>query len=178
MFRRDRRGATAIEFALVALPFAALLFAVLQTAIVFTAGQVLETAVTDAARLILTGRAQNGGFDAARFKQELCAHLPAFVSCDKVAIDVKTMDAFPIGGVPLPIKDGKLDTTGFGFQPGTPGQIVVVRAVTEYPVFIPYYPSPISNLANGNRLLMATAAFRSEPFQPAAPSGGLGSGSP
>ena len=52
------RGATAVEFALVAAPFFALLIAILQTALIFLAQQVLQTATTEAARLVMTGQAQ------------------------------------------------------------------------------------------------------------------------
>jgi Flp pilus assembly pilin Flp len=44
-FRRNRRGSSAVEFALVAPVFFALLFAIIETVIVFFAGQVLETGV-------------------------------------------------------------------------------------------------------------------------------------
>jgi Flp pilus assembly pilin Flp len=49
-FRRNRRGSSAVEFALVAPVFFALLFAIIETVIVFFAGQVLETGVQDAGR--------------------------------------------------------------------------------------------------------------------------------
>lgn len=39
---RDRRGATAVEFALVATPFLALLVAIVQTFLVFFAQEMLE----------------------------------------------------------------------------------------------------------------------------------------
>ena len=55
---RRQDGAAAVEFGLVAAPFLALIFAIMETAIVFFAGQALETAVADSARLILTGQAQ------------------------------------------------------------------------------------------------------------------------
>jgi Flp pilus assembly pilin Flp len=60
-FARKDDGAAAIEFAMVAAPFLALVFAILETAIVFFAGQVLETATADSARLIMTGQAQKAG---------------------------------------------------------------------------------------------------------------------
>ena len=44
-FHRNRRGSAAVEFALVAPIFFALLFATLETAIIFFAGQVLEAGV-------------------------------------------------------------------------------------------------------------------------------------
>ena len=42
-FRGNRRGSAAVEFALVAPIFFGLLFAIIETAIMFFAGQVLET---------------------------------------------------------------------------------------------------------------------------------------
>ena len=65
---RQQDGAAAIEFGLVAAPFLALVFAIMETAIVFFAGQALETAAADSARLIMTGQAQTQGFDQAKFK--------------------------------------------------------------------------------------------------------------
>ena len=57
----DRRGAAAVEFALVAPPFLALLFAILELALVFFASQALETVTQDSSRLIMTGQAQTAG---------------------------------------------------------------------------------------------------------------------
>ena len=63
-FRRNRRGSAAVEFALVAPIFFALLFAIIETAIVFFAGQVLETGVQDSSRMIYTESGDSGGFQA------------------------------------------------------------------------------------------------------------------
>ena len=46
-FVHRQDGAAAIEFALVAAPFLALTFAILETAMVFFAGQTLETAAAE-----------------------------------------------------------------------------------------------------------------------------------
>ena len=43
-FIRQQDGATAVEFAMVAAPFLAMMFAIIETALVFFAGQALETA--------------------------------------------------------------------------------------------------------------------------------------
>ena len=56
----------------VAAPFFALLIAILETALVFFAQQVLQTATTQAARLIMTGQAQSGSLTATQFKQDIC----------------------------------------------------------------------------------------------------------
>ncbi len=62
---RQQDGAAAVEFGLVAAPFLALIFAIMETAIVFFSGQALETAVADSARLIMTGQAQTQGMSQA-----------------------------------------------------------------------------------------------------------------
>ena len=49
-FIKQQDGAAAVEFALVATPFLALLFAIIESAMVFFAGQSLEAATASAAR--------------------------------------------------------------------------------------------------------------------------------
>ena len=41
---------------------------IMETAIIFFAGQALETAVADSSRLIMTGQAQNASYTASSFK--------------------------------------------------------------------------------------------------------------
>ena len=61
--------------------------------------------------------------------------------------------------------DGQFDSANFGkYEPPGANQIVVVRAAVEYPVFVSLLNPNQSNLQNGNRLIMGTAAFRTEPF--------------
>src|ERR1700694_3161527 len=63
---RREDGAAAVEFALVAAPFLAVLFAIMETALVFFAGQYLETLAADSTRLILTGQAQTQGWSQSQ----------------------------------------------------------------------------------------------------------------
>jgi Flp pilus assembly protein TadG len=46
----------------VALPFLVVMTVIIESAIVLRAGQVLQTSATSAARLVLTGQAQNAGY--------------------------------------------------------------------------------------------------------------------
>src|SRR6516165_3091353 len=64
-FRGNRRGSAVVEFALVAPMFFALLFAIIETALMFFASQVLETITQNSARVILTGQAQAQGGSVA-----------------------------------------------------------------------------------------------------------------
>src|SRR5689334_23295754 len=74
-FRRDRNGQVAIQFAMIAMPFFMMMFAIIETALIFFANQALETATQDTARLIMTGQVQLGGMNAATFKSNLCTRL-------------------------------------------------------------------------------------------------------
>ena len=50
------------------------------------------------------------------------------------------------------------------YSPGSPGDIVVVRLFYQWPLFVTGLGYNIANLAGSQRLLVATAAFRNEPF--------------
>src|SRR3954452_22325734 len=94
-FRRNRRGSVAVEFALVAPVFFALLFAIIETAMVFFAGQVLETGTQDSARMIMTGQAQNAGYSQAQFKTNVCGRITVlFAIPNGIAVDVQSYPAF------------------------------------------------------------------------------------
>ena len=63
--------------------------------------------------------------------------------------------------------DGQFDSANFGkYEPPGANQIVVVRAAVEYPVFVSLLNPNQSNLQNGNRLIMGTAAFRTVTLRP------------
>src|SRR3954465_2308422 len=94
-FRRNRRGSAAVEFALVAPVFFALLFAIIETAIVFFAGQVLETVTQDSARFIMTGQAQTGGYSQPQLKAFVCGKINVlFDSVTGISIDVQSYSSF------------------------------------------------------------------------------------
>ena len=164
-FARRRDGATVIEFAIVIAPFLAIMFAIIEIALVFLAGQVLETATADSARRIMTGEVQNAKMDVADFKADVCGRLYALFDCEAVHIDVKAYNSFSAASIPQPVKDNALDLDGFGYEPGVQGDIVVVRVAYEWPTFVRDFGFDMATLSNGKRLLMATAAFRNEPYK-------------
>ncbi len=137
-------GAAAVEFALVAAPFLALIFAIIETALVFFAGQYLETVVADSSRLIMTGQVQTQGLGQSQFLNQVCGKIVALFNCSSNA-----------QGQPIT-----------NFQPGGPGDIVVERIMYEWPVWV-WFPglASLSDMSNKKRLLMATAAFSNEPYQ-------------
>ena len=165
-FARHQDGAAAVEFALVALPFLALTFAILETALVFFAGQTLEAAAADSARLIMTGQAQTANFSQADFKTQVCNSLAGgLLDCTSgVYVDVKTYANFSAVNTASPIVNGQFDNTKMTYTPGTQGSIVVVTLYYQWPIYVSLLGSNLSNLNSGSRLLVATSVFRNEPY--------------
>lgn len=168
--RRDERGAAAVEFALVALPFFMLLAAIIETALLFLADQILETAVGDASRLIRTGQATDTSgdgtaFSHAEFTQKVCDRLYILFDCAYLSTDVRTYTSFGAASYALPLDDdGNLDTTKLVYNAGTSSGIVVVRAYYQYPLFFANLGLGLDTLGNGKHLMAAVTAFRNEPY--------------
>jgi len=164
-FRHAKDGAAAVEFAIVATPFLAMMFAIMETALIFFASQTLETAVADSARLIMTGQAQTQNYDATAFKTQVCNRIAGLFDCaGGMKIDVKTYTAFGSVDNSKPLDANGNLKTNFGYQPGGPGEIVVVRLMYQFPVYASLLGFNLSDMAGGKRLVMATAAFRNEPY--------------
>jgi len=166
-FVRRQDGAAAVEFALVAAPFLALTFAILETAFVFFAGQTLEAAAADSARLIMTGQAQTANYTAADFKNQVCARIAGLFDCaNGMTVNVQTYSSFGAITTTPPITNGQFNSANMGYNPGVnPGDITVVQLYYQWPIYVSMLGSNLSNLSGGNRLLAATAVFRVEPYK-------------
>jgi Flp pilus assembly protein TadG len=164
-FRRNKKGAAAVEFALVAPMFFAVLFAIIEMALVFFASQILETVAQDTSRLIMTGQAQNAAYTQAQFKNAVCAKLVTMFDCvNGISIDVQSYKAFSTVDISEPIDAGKNFVPPNNYLPGGPGDIVVVRMFYKWPLFVTGLGFNIANVGTNQRLLTATAAFQNEPY--------------
>lgn len=167
-FVRQQDGAAAVEFALVAAPFLALTFAIMETAFVFFAGQTLEATAADSARLIMTGQAQTTGFSKADYKTAVCSRVFGLFDCaNGMNVDVKTYSSFSAVNNTSPVVNGELDTSNMTYNPGGPNCIVVVKLYYQWPIYVPMMGNKLSNLNGNKRLLVATSVFRNEPYGPA-----------
>jgi Flp pilus assembly protein TadG len=167
-FRRNRRGSAAVEFALVGPLFFCMLFAILETAIVFFAGQLLENATLESARLILTRQAQASAMTEADFKQNLCDRIKVMFNCQgnlgNLTVDITSFSPGASITITDPIVAGSF-TGSFAYTlpPSGSPNTVVVRAFYQWPLFVTRLGYDIGNLNGGKRLLSATAAFHVEP---------------
>jgi Flp pilus assembly protein TadG len=163
----DRKGATAVEFALVAAPFIALLVAVIQTFLVFFAQQLLESVVNESSRQILTGQAQAQNMTQTQFAQAVCSNVVILFNCNNLMIDVEVAGSWSTANTGLPsltFDSNENVTNAWQFNPGNPGDIVIVRVMYQWPVFMGPLGFNLANLSNGNRLIMASTAFKNESY--------------
>lgn len=168
--RGDKRGTTAIEFAIVAPAVIGIIITIAENGVFLLAQHVLDTAVQDASRKILTGETQNSGFSAAQFKTDVCSRVSSLMNCSNgVYLDVRNYQNNPAPYPTKPIDSSNVfDPSGFTYDPGGPNCIIVVRAAIAYrgftPLPIPGSIPPPPELASGQHLLMSTASFRNEPY--------------
>jgi len=166
-FSACRNGAAAVEFALVAAPFLALLVALFQTVLVFFAGRVLDVTTEAASRYIMTGQAQNANYTQANFASWVCQKTFALFNCNNFMINVQNYASFSAASTATPTvtfnNQGQVSNT-WTYSPGNPGDIVVVQVMYQWPVVLGPLGFNLSNLSNGNRLLVSTAVFKNEPY--------------
>ena len=167
-FRRNRQGSTAVEFALVAPLFFAILFAIIEAALVFFAGQLLELGTAESARLMMTHQAQDSGMDETAFKTDLCNRIKVMFNCDgnpdNITVDVKVFTPGTAITITDPIVSGSL--TGpfsYSLPPSGSPNTIVVRAFYKWPLFVTGLGFNLANINGSQRLLAATAAFHIEP---------------
>lgn len=165
-FRRSRDGATAVEFAIVATPFLALMFGILDLGLVFLVSTTLENAVEEASRKIRTGELQTAGGTAATFKTAICDEM-SWIGADcagAVHVDVRTFTTFAGVSITDPTTNGAFDDTKTQFSTGGSESIVLVRVYYEWGLMAPLMNPGLKNLSNDKRLISATATFRNEPY--------------
>lgn len=169
-FGRDERGVTAIEFGLLAVPFFAIIGAILETSLVFLSGQLLDSAVQDVSRLIRTGQARSTMFSADDFRKNVCERLfGLFGDCKGLYVEVRSVTNFADIDVKAPINPNcTLNCDAWAepdaFTPGQGSSIMVVEAYYKWPIIINLGGLNLSNLPGGKRLMGAAAVFRNEPF--------------
>jgi Flp pilus assembly protein TadG len=177
-FRRDRRGATAVEFAMISVPFFGLLFAIFQIGYVFFAQEGLDAATADAGRQLMTGQAQGNSAvtSASQFRDSLICNptapnqriLPDFINCSQLIVDVSQASAFANANT----SESFYTNPTMNYNPGGANCIVVVRVVYPMPAVLSILVGSGQQMTTGQTsyngtmsyILMSTAVFRNEPF--------------
>ncbi len=181
MFRRrniikNERGATALEFALIAPVFFGFILAIIDVGAYFLVAGQLQHGVVQAARQIRTGNVI-GSNTASRdlFRAAVCSEIVTgmFGDCNvNIRVYVNAFDSY--GNVVIPTNydtdnDGVIEDTETVFNTGGPGCPVIVRAFYNYTTIVPGLQNVLAAVVPGTVYITAASAFRNEPF-----TGGIG----
>src|SRR4051812_32919524 len=95
-FARADDGATAVEFAIVVMPFLVLVFGLIELGLVSLVSMSLDNAVMETGRTIRTGQVQTSGGTAATFKTSVCNQMSWLGSkcASSLSIDVRTFNDY------------------------------------------------------------------------------------
>ena len=166
-FCRARRGATVVEFALIAPVFLATLIAILQTTLFRFAQQTLQNAATQAGRLFMTGQAQNSGTTQTQFASTICPMVQPLFNCNALMVNVQNYSNFSGANASAPTltfnAQGQVSNS-WSYSPGTPGQVMVVQLIYQWPLVGGPLGYALANLGNGNTEMMGVTSFRVEPY--------------
>lgn len=165
-FARQKDGAAAVEFALIALPLLTLIFACIELAFILITQVTLDNATQRASREIRTGVMTAGNSSVNTFRLKVCNNMGWMegLCADGLQVDVRTFDSFAQVPIPDPIKNGEFDPSSLQYNIGGGTRIQLVRAYMPWPVLTPFLGGAFSTLKNGDAVVSSKVVFRNEPF--------------
>ncbi|MBY4608478.1 pilus assembly protein [Rhizobium sp. 9T] len=184
---RSRDGAAAIEFALLAIPYFVVIFAILETFIAFAAEELVSNAVDTMSRRMRTGQitynlGRTTDMTQTQFRQAFCGEIAILISCStteaatpsKLYLDVQTFAAFSAIPTTIPKlstdRYSDINTAAIKYSPGGAGTINMVRAYYRWEIITdlvrPYITTirPSDGSMPTQYLIIATAAFQNEQY--------------
>jgi Flp pilus assembly protein TadG len=184
---RRREGASAVEFALVALPMFMTAIGIIEVAMVLFVNVLLEGAVRDAARFGITGYVPQGTDRAAVIRNIVQEYTVGLIDMSKVDIETLVYSNFSNIGQPEPFTDANgngawdagevyVDVNGNGqWDPdmgaagvGGPGDVVLYTVTYDWSILTGLFKDVLGT--NGEFTLRASVAVRNEPYP--VPAGG------
>ena len=186
-FRREENAATAVEFAIVAVPFLGVLMAIFETTFVLFNAEAVDAVATNVSRQLMTGQIQSSGGSCTdqklAFQNMICppsgarpsSALPSNFDCSKVIIDVRQSNAFNNVDVTNSLYQ---NPTQAQFSPAAQGQNNIIRIIYPLPAILPVLTGNTRSTITNNRaatnqtqtngiwthILMGIAVFRTEPY--------------
>ncbi|ACE89240.1 MULTISPECIES: TadE/TadG family type IV pilus assembly protein [Rhizobium] len=184
---RSRDGAAAIEFALLAIPYFVVIFAILETFIAFAAEELVSNAVDTMSRRMRTGQitynlGRTTDMTQTQFRQAFCDEISILISCsateastpNKLYLDVQTFATFSAIPTTIPKlstdRYSDLNTAAIKYSPGGAGTINMLRAYYRWEIITdlvrPYITTirPSDGSMPTTYLIIATAAFQNEQY--------------
>lgn len=164
-FRRNEKGATAIEFAFLIAPFAVLLFGTIESALLYVSDIELQASLNKTTRDIRTGEISSSSTTLADFKSQICAKIHLAPGCaDNLMVRIAVVSDISAPDLRNAIDEDGLMTVSESFDTGTAGDFVLAQAFLPYSTVLDLYSLSPTRLADGRYIVAAADIFRNEPF--------------
>ncbi|MDU0361612.1 TadE/TadG family type IV pilus assembly protein [Rhizobium sp. 25PS6] len=184
---RSRDGAAAIEFALLAIPYFLVIFAILETFVAFAAEELVSNGVDTMSRRMRTGQitynlGRTTDMNQAQFRQAFCDEISILIRCSatevatpsKLYLDVQTFSTFSAIPTTIPKvstdKYADINPAAFKYAPGGAGTINMLRAYYRWEITAdlvrPYITTirPTDASMPRQYLIVGTSAFQNEQY--------------
>lgn len=183
---RSQDGAAAIEFAILAIPYFMIVFAIIETFVAYTAEQLVSSATETLSRQLRTGQITAGlgrSTDKTKeqFRQLFCDEVSIMIKCsaDEIKtpkllyLDVRSFSTFANIPTTIPRQSNNpyadIDPTSFAYSPGGPKSINMMRAYYRWQIITDLIRPYITNIRpNGSMptdfLIVGTSAWQSEDY--------------
>lgn len=104
---------------------------------------------------------------ALAIQNNVCPMIKPLFNCNALMVDVQSYSSFSGADTstpPLTYEGQGQVTNSWSYNPGTPGQVVIVRLICQWSVVGGPLGFMLSNLPNGYSEMMGISAFRVEPY--------------
>lgn len=165
-FIRKKEGTTSLEFSLLFIPYLTLSLGVIELALMFTAGSLLEGATGSASRLIRTGQIQQAvnADPEEMFRDRLCSHATVLIDCDAIEVEVVPMTSYADFDNYAPTFDQDGNLVSQGFDAGLSNDRMLIRTSYSYSMLTPLV-GPLLSGEDGNTVFVSTIVLQTEPYE-------------
>jgi Flp pilus assembly pilin Flp len=164
-FVRDKTGAAALEFAMVAAPFLALLVAIIEVGVDFLLFSQIDYATHKAAQEIRSGSVQVRNMTVEELKTEVLCPKLNILPCAPVNVNVVVIRQWDEWGI---WSRTSINPAAARWCPGGAADTVLLQVAYPVPLASMIWAGSSSN-ANGVRYYMSSAGFTNDPFGLPAP---------
>lgn len=145
-FGRDRRGATAVEFASLFAVFIAFVYAAFELTIYFLSYTYLDGIAEKSARQVMTGHITT----SAELQSYICANIKGLIDCGDITTDLHVYSSFV--GTSL----GPATRSQYDF--GAPNAIMTLQLTYPFKTLgLPYFN--FGDAPNGSKLMVSSYVF-------------------
>lgn len=168
---RDTEANTAVEFAMVGLPFFLIIFVTMEIGVIAYVQSSLDDVATSVSREIMIGRIQNRAnatkLAGSKFREQIvCPKVSRLLRCDRLVVNVYRLSTSRAGADSYFHSDGSLkvsDVDGERVCPGGPGDLAYLQISYALPAITARLSPTVRNSKNVH-VVAAGRPIKNEPF--------------